>query len=63
MSDKLINMSDEALFVKLADMLYNINDMPNDKAFQRMLKNTYDLIIKRDISDKTKELAFQVFAS
>lgn len=64
MSEKLVNMSNEALFVKLADMLYNINDMPNDKAFQRMLKNTYDLLMKRDnVSEKTRELAYQVFAS
>jgi (p)ppGpp synthase/HD superfamily hydrolase len=63
MSDKLIRMTEEALFVKLADMLYNINDQPHDEAFKRMLTNTYNLLKIRDLSETTKKLAYQVFAS
>lgn len=63
MSEKLKNLSEEALFVKLADMLYNINDRPTDKAYLRMLTNVRDVILARDLSDKTKKLANQIFAS
>lgn len=63
MSEKLKNLSEEALFVKLADMLYNINDRPTDKAYLRMLINVRDVILARDLSDKTKKLANQIFAS
>lgn len=64
MSEKLINMSKEALLVKLSDMLYNINDRPADNAYSRMLKNTFDLLMKReDIDGNIKELAHQVFVS
>lgn len=63
MSEKLKNISEDALFVKLADMLYNISDKPQDKAYARMLKNVSDLIMARPLSDLTKNLACQVFAS
>lgn len=63
MSEKLTRISEDALFVKLADMLYNINDRPQDKAYVRMLKNTSDLVMARDLSEQTKKLAYQVFAS
>lgn len=62
-SEKLKNISEEALFVKLADMLYNINDHPTDKAYQRMLSNVKDVILSRDLSEKTKKLADQIFIS
>ena len=63
MSEKLTRISEDALFVKLADMLYNINDRPQDKAYVRMLKNTSDLVMARELSEQTKKLAYQVFAS
>ena len=64
MSEKLKNLPEETLFVKLADMLYNINDLAPEKAYGRMLKNTYDLLkARKDLSEKTKKLANQIFAS
>ena len=61
MSEKLKSLSDEALLIKLADMLYNITDRPAESAKTRMLKNTYDLIMARELPSKTKELAQLVF--
>lgn len=63
MSEKLRSISEEALFVKLADMLYNINDQPASKAFERMLNNVKDVILARPLSDETKKLAAEVFTS
>ncbi len=63
MSEKLKSISEEALFVKLADMLYNINDQPTSKAFKRMLDNVKDVILARPLSDETKKLATEVFTS
>ena len=63
MSEKLKSISEEALLVKLADMLYNINDQPTSKAFERMLDNVKDVILARPLNDETKKLANQVFAS
>lgn len=63
MSEKLKSISEEALFVKLADMLYNINDQPAPKAFGRMLNNVKDVILARPLSDETKKLATEVFTS
>lgn len=63
MSEKLRSISEEALFVKLADMLYNINDQPNSKAFERMLDNVKDVILARPLNDETKKLAAEVFTS
>lgn len=64
MSEKLLKLSDDALLVKLADMLYNINDQPADKAKVRMLKNAYDTIMLRELNSKELEtLAREVFMS
>lgn len=63
MSEKLKSISEEALLVKLADMLYNINDQPTSKAFERMLDNVKDVILARPLSDETKKLATEVFTS
>lgn len=63
MSEKLKSISEEALFVKLADMLYNINDQPTSKAFERMLDNVKDVILARPLNDETKKLATEVFTS
>ena len=56
-------ISEDALFVKLADMLYNLNDKPQEKAYIRMLKNVASVIMSRKMSDNTKKLAIQVFGS
>jgi guanosine-3',5'-bis(diphosphate) 3'-pyrophosphohydrolase len=63
MSEKLKSISEEALLVKLADMLYNINDQPTSKAFERMLDNVKDVILARPLNDETKKLATEVFNS
>lgn len=63
MSEKLLNMSDDALLVKLADMLYNINDNPAEKAKVRMLKNAYDVIMQRELNTELKTLAREIFES
>lgn len=44
-------------------MLYNLNDMPQEKAYIRMLKNVALVIMSRKMSDNTKKLAIQVFGS
>lgn len=62
-SEKLKSISEEALLVKLADMLYNINDQPTSKAFERMLDNVKDVILARSLNDETKKLAIEVFTS
>lgn len=43
MSEKLINMSDDALLIKLADIMYNIMDMPTETARKRMIDNVIEL--------------------
>lgn len=62
MSEKLMKLSNEALLVKLADMLYNITDLPTEAQEVRMLKNVAHLILNRkDLSENTLKLAIQVF--
>ena len=62
MSEKLKNLSNDALLIKLADMLYNISDKAQDGAYKRMLKNTYDLIMARpNLPENIKTLANLVF--
>lgn len=64
MNKKLVTLSEDALTVKLADFICNMNDMPNDKQMERMCKNIYNLIINRpNISELNKKLAYQAFAS
>lgn len=63
LNEKLKIISEDALFVKLADMLYNLNDKPQEKAYIRMLKNVASVIMSRKMSDNTKKLAIQVFGS
>lgn len=57
MTEKLLKMSEEALLIKLADMLYNSWDQPAEKAMNRMYKNVCELLLKRKINDKCRELA------
>lgn len=62
MSDKLMKLSNEALLIKLADILYNITDSPTEAQEVRMLKNVAHLIQNRkDLTDNTLKLAIQVF--
>lgn len=64
MSKKLINLSEDALTVKLADFIYNMNDQPVEKTLERMYKNIYDLILGRpNLSEINKKLAYQAFSS
>lgn len=64
MNKKLVTLSEDALAVKLADFICNMNDMPNDKQMERMCKNIYNLIINRPgLSEINKKLAYQAFAS
>ena len=64
MTDKLMHLSNEALLVKLADMLYNISDNPTEAQEVRMLHNISALIADRkDLTDNTKRLAMMVFGS
>lgn len=62
MTDKLMKLSNEALLVKLADMLYNITDQPTEAQEVRMLKNVSALIADRkDLTENTHKLAVMVF--
>ena len=64
MTDKLMHLSNEALLIKLADMLYNISDNPTEAQEVRMLHNVASLIADRkDLTDNTKRLAMMVFGS
>lgn len=62
MSEKLMRLSNEALLVKLCDILANITDKPTEAQEVRMLKNVGHLILNRkDLSENTLKLAVQVF--
>ena len=62
MSNKLLHLSEEALLVKLADMLYNITDMPALQAEIRMLKNVSHTLLHREFkNDECYKLAVEVF--
>lgn len=64
MTEKLMKLSNEALLVKLADMLYNINDMATEAQEVRILHNVSALIRDRkDLTDNTRRLAMMVFGS
>lgn len=57
MTEKLLALSEDALFIKLADMLYNSYDQPAEKAMNRMYKNVCELLRKRKLSPKCEEMA------
>lgn len=64
MTEKLMKLSNEALLVKLADMLYNISDHATEAQEVRMLHNVAALIANRkDLTDNTKRLAMLVFGA
>lgn len=48
MSQKLVGLSDDALIVKLADILYNMLDCPTDKGMKRMKINVDYLLENRN---------------
>lgn len=52
---------ESALLIKLADMLYNAYDKPVDKQLTRMGKNVANMLMKRNLSPISKELAHLVF--
>ena len=57
MSEKLMKLSDEALLIKLSDMLYNSYDSPAEKALNRLYKNACEVLLKRKLSNECRELA------
>lgn len=64
MTEKLMSLSNEALLIKLCDMLYNINDHATEAQETRMLHNVAALITNRkDLTDNTRRLALMVFGS
>ena len=63
MTDKLMKLSNEALLIKLADILYNISDNPTEAQEIRMFKNLKAMIISRlDITDNVRTLAMLAFS-
>jgi hypothetical protein len=56
MNDKLINLSDEALLIKLADFYSNLTGQPGPKQLERMKNNIKYLVKNRDVKGKNKEL-------
>lgn len=55
-SRELLVLSDEALFVKLCDMLHNSEDYPKLSQKERMLRNIQFLVKHRYLSPKHQEL-------
>jgi len=56
MSDKLLHLSDSALFVKLCDILHNGKDYPTAEQAERMYKNLLYIKDKREMPEKIKIL-------
>lgn len=56
MTNKLLNLPEEYLFVKLADMAYNSSDMPNKAQLDRIIKNLETLYIKRDLGKQCESM-------
>jgi len=56
MNEKLVNLSNSALLVKLADMYSNFTDNPRPKQRKRMINNIKYLIQNRKIPNNCKEL-------
>lgn len=60
MTDKLCNMSERALLIKLCDIYYNMFDAPAQKAQTRMMKNLESLLKQRNIPDNLKSIALDI---
>lgn len=56
-TEKLLKMSEPALLIKLADMVYNSYDQPGEKALKRMYRNVCELLFTRKLNKHCKELA------
>jgi len=56
MSRKLVNLTDDALTIKLGDMLYNLLDKPKPDQVKRMRKNLEYLMEWRDLNELQLEL-------
>ena len=52
MTDKLLTIPESALFVKLADMVYNILDHASESQLVRMMNNLMELSKRRKIRSK-----------
>lgn len=59
-SEELCRLSPEALTVKLADMLYNMKDLPTEKNYERMRRNVAFLMMNRHLNGKHLELAQEI---
>lgn len=58
MTEKLCKLSKDALFIKLADIVYNSWDMPKESALNRMYQNVWVMLLKRpDIPENCRRLA------
>lgn len=55
-NQELLSLSDDALFVKLCDMLHNCEDYPRESQKDRMARNIKFLKNARYLNDKQKEL-------
>lgn len=63
MTEKLMKLSNEALLIKLADINYNLRDLPSEQQETRMFKNLRALLMDRkDLSDNVKHLAMLTFS-
>lgn len=62
-SDELMRLSPKALIVKLADILYNINDAPTTEAYDRMKRNVWHLMKNKDLSGIALKLADEIIVS
>jgi len=57
MSGHLIELSDDALTVKLADMLHNVLDRPKEGQKERMFRNISYLLENRELTEIQQDLA------
>jgi (p)ppGpp synthase/HD superfamily hydrolase len=62
MNQKMLNMSNDALTVKLADVAHNIVDFPRQDQKDRMLNNVNYVIDNRRLDDIQKKLADAILA-
>ena len=63
MTEKLMKLSNEALLIKLADINYNLRDLPSEQQETHMFKNLRALLIgRKDLSDNVKHLAMLTFS-
>jgi hypothetical protein len=56
MNDKLVNLSNEALLIKLADFYHNLSSQPGEKQLDRMVKNIQFLKTHRKLRGNVKEM-------